>query len=475
MNMVNGEKKHLLVPLLVQTPEENTRLPGQVFEAGELNASQYGQGPCDPRISALIHTPTFLRLQHIKQLGLVSRIWPHATHTRYEHSLGCYYLAKRALSLISPQRKGQRSQKEKETSEHAFLLAALLHDVGHRPFAHAFEGRGMWQVSHEQAGRTLIEGSELATVIERDYHLSPKQVADFIDPPVEGMCSLYDEMLRPLIAGSLDIDKLDYLVRDARGCQIPFDASVPLDFLAALRIGRPPGSAKDRLVLISHATHSLMKLLMLRYSMYTEVYWGDSNRAYNIMLVRAVQDALRSGSMAPEQLPENDADFLARLRMPDMPSSTQILVQALLQDQPYEILLTLSSQAEPLACQLNQLASQAQRCREIECGLASHVSQQFELEIADHEILLDVLCPKPGHWDMEGWISYPDPDEAQSTYMTWSDAIRVHPTGLASASQLRCPIHIRASARVAFLMRSRQDLLCSWLAQCLERGGEKER
>src|SRR6266480_5907735 len=157
--------------------------------------SLYDLIPLGPREEKLIGTAPFLRLQKIKQLGFVYRIWPGATHTRYEHSLGCYHLMVRALRVLLSWGDEGGLNGVAKSSIQTMLVAALLHDIGHYPFSHTIEDLGSPILSHEKVGRSIIEKSEVATVLERDYRLSPERVADVIDPPLNKVLSPGDKLL----------------------------------------------------------------------------------------------------------------------------------------------------------------------------------------------------------------------------------------------------------------------------------------
>src|SRR5712692_12010918 len=145
--------------------------------------SLYDLIPLGPREEKLISTAPFLRLQKIKQLGFVYRIWPGATHTRYEHSLGCYNLAVRALHGLLQRGEEGGLDGIAISSVQTLVVATLLHDIGHYPFSHTLEELGYPIVFHEKVGRSIIEKSEVSSILERDYQLSPERVAEFIDPP----------------------------------------------------------------------------------------------------------------------------------------------------------------------------------------------------------------------------------------------------------------------------------------------------
>src|SRR5437660_3724409 len=117
--------------------------------------SLYDLIPLGPREEKLISAPAFLRLQQVKQLGFVYRIWPGATHTRYEHSLGCYHLAVRALRALLQRGEDGGLDGVSVSSIQALIVAALLHDIGHYPFSHTIEELGHPIVPHEKVGRSI--------------------------------------------------------------------------------------------------------------------------------------------------------------------------------------------------------------------------------------------------------------------------------------------------------------------------------
>src|SRR5260370_37784063 len=121
--------------------------------------------PLGPREEKLISTAPFLRLQKIKQLGFVYRIWPGATHTRYEHSLGCYNLAVRALRSLLQHGDEGGLDGISISSVQTLVVAALLHDIGPYPFSHTLEELGYPIVEHEKVGRSIIENSEIAPIL----------------------------------------------------------------------------------------------------------------------------------------------------------------------------------------------------------------------------------------------------------------------------------------------------------------------
>ena len=112
---------------------------------------------------ALIGTAPFVRLERIQQLGFVSRVWPGARHTRFEHSLGVMHLTRLAIDHIRSNPEGRWLT---DGDARVAVAAALLHDIGHYPFSHAIEELGSPIVPHERGGRRLIEGSQIGPILE---------------------------------------------------------------------------------------------------------------------------------------------------------------------------------------------------------------------------------------------------------------------------------------------------------------------
>src|SRR5712692_1739883 len=341
--------------------------------------SLYDLIPLGPREEKLIGTAPFLRLQKIKQLSFVYRIWPGATHTRYEHSLGCYNLAVRALRSLLEHGDAGGLDGIAISSVQTLVVAALLHDIGHYPFSHTLEELGYPIVLHEKVGRSIIENSEIATILERDYQLSPERVADFIDPPKTKALPADDELLSSLLSGALDVDKLDYLPRDARACNVPYGGVDVARLQGALRI-HPNVKGQRRIVVTHKGISPLHSLLHARQEMFDNIYWHHTSRALQVMLMRAVQEALLCDAFQAEQLVGlDDASLLVLLNDAAMPASTQALAHALEMRRPYKGVLEVSRPAGRLYRQLDALFWDAQRRR--------HIEQRLAAELADCSIL----------------------------------------------------------------------------------------
>lgn len=407
-----------------------------------------------PREERLINTPAFLRLQRVKQLGFVYRIWPGATHTRYEHSLGCYHLALRALRTLLQRGEDGGLYGVSISSVRTLVVAALLHDIGHYPFSHTIEELGSPIISHEQVGRSIIENSEIATLLERDYSLSPERVANFIDPPKTKALPADDELLSHLLSGALDVDKLDYLPRDARGCNVPYGGVDVARLLSALRVQDVSG--QRRIVVTHKGISPLYSLLHARQEMFDNIYWHHTCRAFQVMLVRAVQDALLVGVLKAEQLMGlDDASLLLLLLGTDMPPGSRALAEALELRRPHKVVLEVSRAAGRFFNRLEALFWDAGRRRRIEQALAADVSTALELEVAEYELLFDI--PRPEKWDMDVWVSFDHPPVGMSSLMTWVEATGLQSDDLARYEQHRRRIRIVVTERLRSILDARRD------------------
>ena len=165
----------------------------------------------DPLALALLETPVLQRLRYVRQLGLAFLVYPGATHSRFEHALGAWHLAGLALRLL--EERGALTGIS-TTEQQIARAAALLHDVGHYPFSHALEEIGV--TDHEEVARPLISGGEIGVILRQ--HLGADAPAA-VFALIEGHS---DSPLQGLISGSIDLDKIEYLKRDATMCGVPY-------------------------------------------------------------------------------------------------------------------------------------------------------------------------------------------------------------------------------------------------------------
>ncbi|PAU83200.1 phosphohydrolase [Halorubrum salipaludis] len=246
----------------------------------------------------LVDTPAFQRLRHIKQLSTVRLVYPSANHTRFEHSLGVYHLARGAIDGLGL---------DDDTAAHV-RAAALLHDVGHGPYGHQTEGiiRRATGRDHDDIAWLLTDADrEVCQVLERNG-LDPERVASLIAG--EGG-------LGALVSGELDVDRMDYLVRDAHHTGVPYGTVDTGRLVNELRLAgdgesggvgsSDPGDAE--LVLAEGNVPTAESLLVARSLMNAVVYRHHVSRVAGAMLERASE----------RYLDETDTDAADFRRMAD--------------------------------------------------------------------------------------------------------------------------------------------------------------
>ncbi len=400
---------------------------------------------------ALIETPEFLRLDRIQQLGFVSKVWPGAKHTRFEHSLGVYHLMRQAIaSLDSVHGPGWVHEESKRVG----AAAALLHDVGHYPFSHGIEELGPPVLPHEEAARRIIERGEIAAVLREFWHVEPRRVADFINPP--GPLPDDDRLLRGLLSGALDVDKLDYLPRDARSCNVPYGGVDTPRLLDSLRVAEVDG--QRRIVMTEKGISPLYSLINARQEMFDNVYWHHTNRACMVMLLRAVQDALSGGRLSADDLTDHDdGTLMETLSRSDMPETTRDLIDGLRRRRLHKRAVEISPRAGELFAHLNDLYANPAARRGVEVGITRRLRAESGLEVGAHEVLIDI--PKPERWRTDVWVQFDRPPVGFHHLMPWVEVVGLGDEDLKRYEEHRRVIRIVATERLREVVTERWEEL----------------
>jgi HD superfamily phosphohydrolase len=316
----------------------------------------------------LVDTEVFQRLRYVRQLGWTYLVYPGATHSRFEHALGTHHLSRRTLALLS---EAEDSTSIGEIEQAIVRSAALLHDVGHYPFSHALEEIGA--LHHEDVARPLITEGRVASLLSS--HLgkdAPLRIFDLIRGRSENP-------LQGLISGSLDLDKIEYLKRDAFMCGVPY-GEIDVDRLTnSLVLVDDPETGRRSLGVQEKALSALESLLFAKYQMYRNVYWHHAVRSATAMYKRLVEDAVKAKVV--------DVQSLAR-------HTDEGLMHTLESDGPTPLLVALKERklykraAEWPAAELDDdmvewIATDRKRVAEAENSLAK------EFGLASGELLLD--------------------------------------------------------------------------------------
>src|SRR5215208_3301977 len=241
----------------------------------------------------LVDAPEFQRLRYVRQLGLTYLVYPGATHTRFEHALGAYHLSRVTLALLD-ERGALRDVPDDECA--IVRAAALLHDIGHYPFSHALEEIGVRH--HEEVAGGLLTRGRLAELLSDALGAdAPARVHALIRGASRSP-------LQRLVSGSLDLDKLEYLRRDATMCGVPY-GQIDVDRLIHSIVVVPdPATGRPAIGVQEKGLSALESLLFAKYQMFRNVYWHHAVRSATAMYKRLVHDALAAGTL--------DADTLAR-------------------------------------------------------------------------------------------------------------------------------------------------------------------
>lgn len=220
-------------------------------------------------VFTLIQHPYFQRLRNIHQLGLSHLVYPGATHTRFQHSIGAMHLMQNALKTLIE--KGvDITTKEQE----ATLAAILLHDIGHTPFSHALENFFVPGSSHEAFTHLIIQrlNQELQGALDLTIQIIDNQY--------------HKHFLHQLVSSQLDVDRLDYLNRDS------FYTGVSEGVIGAERIIKMLHVKDGQLVAESKAVYSIEKFIISRRLMYWQVYLHKTVHVAEQMLIKTLERAL---------------------------------------------------------------------------------------------------------------------------------------------------------------------------------------
>lgn len=217
-------------------------------------------------IAKLIDTAEVQRLRRIRQLSGVSMVFQTAEHTRFTHALGAYQMAILVLENVTG------SKQINEYKQLLFLCAALLHDIGHGPYSHAFES--VMKVSHEEMTARLITSpkSEVNAVLSNVSSTLADDISNVILH--KGKYTLIES----LVSSQLDVDRMDYLSRDA------YFTGATYGVIDKERLLRSMIISDNKVYVKASGVHSIESYIMSRYHMYWQVYFHPVARAYEVIL-----------------------------------------------------------------------------------------------------------------------------------------------------------------------------------------------
>jgi HD superfamily phosphohydrolase len=245
----------------------------------------------------LLDAPPVQRLRRVSQLGTAGLVYPSANHTRFEHALGVYHLADRALDHLGVE--GQQAER--------LRAGALLHDVGHGPYSHNVE-----ELLARRTGRYHDDVADLVGVgpvagILSDHGLNPDRIADLIAGK---------GTFGQLVSGELDVDRMDYLVRDAHHTGVPYGTIDHERLIRELRF------VDGELVLDEGNVQTAESLLLARALMNPTVYQHPVARIAKTTLRRATERLLEATDLDAETVARMD-DHDLRVALRDCPETAE--------------------------------------------------------------------------------------------------------------------------------------------------------
>lgn len=291
----------------------------------EIRDPVYGFIDIDEWERDIINQPAFQRLRRIKQLAWTDMVYPGATHSRFEHSLGVMHVATRLFDAIVNRSHDLLRDELKydegglKRQRRLIRLAALLHDLGHAPFSHAaeeilpFDPRTRRRFVHEQYSAAIAEHA-LADVIEghqvnkRNYGLRVADLSDFfLEAPSSGGL-----VWRDLVSSQMDADRMDYMLRDSYHAGVSY-GHYDLDRVVATvaLVERPDGDG-FAVGVDEDGIHAVEGLILARYMLFTQVYFHKTRVIFDYHLIEALKSILapHGGCLPPPDSPEGVRAYL---------------------------------------------------------------------------------------------------------------------------------------------------------------------
>ncbi len=236
-------------------------------------------------VEKVLRSSLLQRLRYVRQLGPCYLIYPGAEHTRFQHSLGVYWLVEKTFNYLK-----MNGYSFTEEVELPVKLAALTHDLGHSPFSHALEGFILPE-SHEELTQKALDFVADETELEKELIEEVKKI-------------LRKEHSQPftyqLVSSQLDCDRLDYLRRDAFYTGVSFGRIDTNRILVSARI------ENGELVWSSKGFNALESYVMSRYQMYWTVYFHKVNLSAQVLLQKIVK-RMRELLLNGEELPIDES------------------------------------------------------------------------------------------------------------------------------------------------------------------------
>ena len=365
--------------------------------------------PLTPRVRRLLDSSPLRRLASVRQLGLVSLVYPGAVHSRLEHSLGVYQLALAFLASLHGDKRFRETISEQDAA--AFLVAAILHDIGHWPYCHPIEDMDLPDMPrHEERTAQLISTDEITKLLSSDWGLQPKRIAQLIlgtasDPS--------GKIIHSLLSGPIDVDKMDYLMRDSLHAGVPYGRHFDQDRLLASLCLNANG---ESLAITEKGRTAAELMVFARYVMFSEVYWHHAVRSATAMLQRVIW--LLKPVLDPSEIVNfDDQSFIAWVLQASKDGPAERLVDGLFgpQRKLYKRVATFDQMHH---ASIHSALSGREYPELVTIGntLANTLSKKLGVCIAPHSLLIDA---PPAEREIEFQIQVRERKNAHGEKNSW--------------------------------------------------------
>jgi HD superfamily phosphohydrolase len=286
----------------------------------------------DPLEKTLIDSRPLQRLRHVHQLAFTHLVFPGAEHSRFSHILGAMELAGRVYDSLAAKPGSLLDPDPRSPERRLVRVAALLHDIGHAPFSHSAEELFEDGIHHEEMTLRLIQTGEVEEVFRRQGDsLSADRIVRLLSAPRTPT----ERLLSQIISGELDVDKMDYLLRDSLFCGVrygSYDLPRLLDTMVPLE---DPETGELGIGVEEGGVHALEALVMARYYMFTQVYFNVTGKALELHFNEWLRESDRRWPSDPARfLAHDDVSVLAEMR-----GSRSVHARALVERRHYPLVL----------------------------------------------------------------------------------------------------------------------------------------
>ncbi len=445
--------------------------------AERIQIAHQGSAAFTERVRTVVSHPCFARLQSVLQLGFANSVYPGATHTRFEHSIGVYRnVCAYVRSLLNDQYNPLFFQLTTDQDLKAVLLAALLHDLGQFPLAHELE-EAVRDLKHEALTLRWLEnpttdgaGRTLRQLIENEEYgwgVPLEKLTAILKETVGRDDALFQQILVPpmlasLVDGPIDGDKLDYLARDSDRACLPYGYLIDVDRLLKHLTIIVTKDDKAHTVLTlgiyEKGQSAAESTTFARYLLYQALYWHRATRSPRAMLREAARAAMRhkKGGKAKQSFAASLEDLLGVASQPRMLTNNDILgvvedwtddtgrklVEMIRKRDYYKRVLTVHSEfrgeegrqslLEQFRATAHQEGFSAALQKKLRAKLDQHLSQisgpqasslaperkNRALEVLDEPGTVLCDCPSPPYGSREKLRIIPEPGRMLRNYMS---------------------------------------------------------